>query len=149
MPRLALFCLLALLTGCVATGASFVKEAPAHEREALIYVFRPSGFIGSEQRPDLKIDGQLAGSVVSGGFLVKRVPLGRHELVLTGGGNPFTWNYSDRNVILDAATSGNYYYRYLPSSSMRAPNTMVHSYSFEQVSEAQALGEMASLSHAQ
>ncbi len=137
-----------LLVGCVATGERFRRETPANPNEAVLYIYRPSGFIGSAQRPDLRVDGELVGSVVSGGFLVKKVTIGRHALVLTGNGNAFTWNYPDRVQEVNINASGNYYYRYAPSSSMRGVNVMVHSYSFQQVSERQALEELVDLSHA-
>lgn len=150
--NLLLTCILALiLNGCVATGSKFVREIPASEAEALIYVYRPAGFIGSAQRPDLKIDGVLVGSVVSGGFLVKKVPLGRHELLLTGEGNPFKWNFSDRSSILDIKNSGNYYFRYSPTSRGGASGgltTTVHSYTFESVSETVALEALGGLNRA-
>lgn len=138
-----------LLSGCVATGEKFRREVPAHPQEALLYIYRPSGFIGSAQRPDIRIDGENLGSVVSGGYLVKKVTIGRHTLVLTGGGNPFTWNFPDRTEVANINASGNYYYRYAPSSSMNGPNVIVHSYSFGQVAEAQALEELSSLNRAQ
>lgn len=148
--KLLLLCVLTLaLAGCAATGNKFVREAPASEVEALIYVYRPAGFIGSAQRPDLKIDGVLVGSVASGGFLVKRVPLGRHELLLTGEGNPFKWNFPDRSVVVDIKNSGNYYFQYSPTSKSGMASvgltTISHSYRFESVSETvalQALGEL-------
>lgn len=139
------------LTGCVATGSKFVREVPASDAEALIYVYRPAGFVGSAQRPDLKIDGVLVGSVVSGGFLVKKVSLGRHELLLTGEGNPFKWNFPDRRSILDIKNSGNYYFRYSPTSrgSASGLTTIVHSYTFESVPETVALEALGDLNRAE
>lgn len=137
-----------VLSGCIATGEKFRREIPAGPEEALLYIFRPSGFIGVAQRPDVKVDGQPLGSLVSGSFLVKKVGIGRHELLLTGEGNPFTWNYPDRLETFVIMTSGNYYFRYAPSSSMRTPNVMVHSYSFYPVSESQAMEELINLNHA-
>lgn len=147
-------CVLTLaLAGCVATGNKFVREVPASEAEALIYVYRPAGFIGSAQRPDLKIDGVLVGSVASGGFLVKKVSLGRHELLLTGEGNPFKWNFPDRSVFLDIRNSSNYYFRYSPKSRSGMASigltTIAHSYTFESVSESVALQALGELNYAE
>jgi hypothetical protein len=141
------------LAGCVATGNKFVREIPANEAEALIYVYRPAGFIGSAQRPDLKIDGVLVGSVASGGFLVKKIPLGRHELRLTGEGNPFKWNFPDRSVVVDIKNSGNYYFRYSPTSRSGMASvgitSIAHSYTFESVSETVALQALGGLNRAE
>jgi hypothetical protein len=146
---LAIPCLITLfLSGC-ATGEKFSKETPSAVSEALIYVYRPQGFIGIAQRPDLKIDGKFVGSVASGGFLVQRVPLGVHELVLTGEGNAFKWNYPTRVIAVATMASKNYYYRYKPRSATTYSNTIVHFYAFELIPESDALKELADLKRAE
>lgn len=137
------------LTACVATGGKFVREAPANESEALVYIYRPAEFVGSAQRPNVKLDGVFLGSLVSGGYLAKRVPLGVHTLLLTGEVNPFIWNYSDRREEFTIERSGNYYFRYTPTSRSGqlslSVTTISHSYKFQQVSEDVALNEIGEL----
>lgn len=121
-----LFLVASAVSGCVASGAKFTRETPFEPGEALLYIFRPSGFTGIAQRPDVKVDGQNLGSLVSGSFFVKKLGIGRHEILLTGAGNPFTWNYPDHTEVVEIKTSGTYYYRYVSRSAMRSHNVIAH-----------------------
>ncbi|MBI5752531.1 MAG: DUF2846 domain-containing protein [Hydrogenophilales bacterium] len=133
---------LALLAGC-ATGAKFAKQSPP-PHETLIYIYRPSQLLGSAQRPDVKINFERIGSLVSGGYLAKRIYPGHHFIVLTGNGNPFTWNYPDWSTTVEAAAGTVHYFRYKSSVKMGAFGT-AHTYSFEAIPEETALLEIAEL----
>jgi Protein of unknown function (DUF2846) len=133
------------VAGCATSGDKFQKDSPAHTAEALLYIYRPPGFIGIGQSPDIKIDGQTVGSMVSGGFLVKKMTVGSHVLVLTGNASAHTWSFAERSGSVNFAASGNYYYRYAPAHYYRGSNTIVHTYTFVQVAEVEALQELANL----
>ncbi|MDH5561296.1 MAG: DUF2846 domain-containing protein [Deltaproteobacteria bacterium] len=143
--KVTLFIILFTVTGCVATGKKFTKSVPEHSNESFIYIYRPSKFVGIAQRPDVKINDTFLGTLESGGFLIKRVLSGSYLITLTGNNNPFKWNYSDRKTRITTNEGSIYYFRYLPSSYMQGASMMLHSYSFSQVSESEALKELENL----
>ncbi len=58
----------AVLMGCSASGPMFVPLGNMPSDQGIIYVYRPSTFVGSAIRPKLEIDGQLICKLPNGGY---------------------------------------------------------------------------------
>ena len=73
-----------MLGGCATTGPKFTEFAPSISNMApdtgRIYIYRPSA-LGAAVRPDVKLNGEVIGEVISYGFFyVDRTP-GNYEIM--------------------------------------------------------------------
>jgi len=68
LALLALFCVLGLNCGCAAKGPAFTPVAAIPEGKSLIYVYRPSGFIGGGVHYDVYAGQEKICNLVQGGY---------------------------------------------------------------------------------
>lgn len=72
-------------TGCGATGAQFTGFAQPKQNQGLVYVYRPSGFVGSGVYYDIHVTNStnpdlIAGELVNGSYVKVDVPKGKNEI---------------------------------------------------------------------
>lgn len=65
---LSLFCMLSLGYGCSAKGPAFAPVATIPPEKSLIYVYRPSGFIGGGVHYDVYAGQEKVCNLVQGGY---------------------------------------------------------------------------------
>ena len=58
----------AVLMGCSASGPMFVPLENTPSDQGIIYVYRPSSFVGAAIRPKVEIDGQFICKLPNGGY---------------------------------------------------------------------------------
>lgn len=74
-----------LFTGCGAKGQQFTGFAKPKENKGLVYVYRPSGFVGGGVYYDIHVTNPstpdfIAGELVNGGYVEVDVPTGENEI---------------------------------------------------------------------
>ena len=74
----------ALVVGCGAQGPEFSSLPELGEDEAAIVVYRPSSLVLAATAPDIYLNGQKQGQLKNNGYLVFRVPTGRHLVEAKG-----------------------------------------------------------------
>lgn len=80
MSFLGLFASL-VLTGCGAKGKQFTEFEKPSEGKGMVYVYRPSSFVGSGVYYDVKNDeNTLVGTLRNGGFIFKEMEPGERTL---------------------------------------------------------------------
>ena len=92
-PRLLQRCtasLLLLVTSCSQlppTSSALIPPIPAGD--ARIWIYRNDGPYDSQERPYLRLNGQVAGIVEPNGALYRDVPPGRYEVAVDSYGVPY------------------------------------------------------------
>jgi len=79
-----------LLIGCNARGPEFSAMPYVRADEAAILVYRPASVVLAAAWPDIYLNGNQRGQLKNGGYLVLRVPPGRH--LVQAKGSAFTWS---------------------------------------------------------
>jgi len=74
-----------LFTGCGAKGQQFTEFAKPKPNQGLVYVYRPSSFVGSGVYYDIHVTNEttsdfIAGELVNGSYLEIDVPIGESEI---------------------------------------------------------------------
>lgn len=131
-----------ILSGCVATGNSYVKTANPGESEARLYIYRPSYFMRSGSYPSLLVDSTSIGALKNGGYITVVVPSGSHTITIPQ--SALHWGNATRTIPLLLKGGSTYYYKLDPSMSGDG-SRVVHRYQFGPIDEAIAVAELKSL----
>lgn len=86
--RAALLCaIMPLMAACATSGPTFsdlhASEPAVAPNMARIYFYRMSNFAGSAVQPSVKVNGQVVGSSVPGGYFYVDEPAGTYEISTT------------------------------------------------------------------
>lgn len=81
---LAILSALTLLSACAATGPKYAEFArtlsPMPQDSGRIYIYRTS-FLGGAVQPEVKLNGEVIGKAVPGGFFYADRPAGKYEVL--------------------------------------------------------------------
>ncbi len=69
------------LTGCAASGPAFQEAASAPAGKALVYIYRPSGFVLAARDAHFFIDGQPLVDLSNNGYTQTYLSEGRHQIM--------------------------------------------------------------------
>lgn len=74
-----------LFTGCGAKGQQFTEFAKPKSNQGLVYVYRPSSFVGGGVYYDIHVTNEttpdfIAGELVNGSYIEIDVPVGESEI---------------------------------------------------------------------
>jgi hypothetical protein len=124
----------------MATGPKFSGLQPAPSNAALVYVYRPHFYSNRNAYPYLYIDGVQKEVMRDSGYLVYQVEPGERKIEIKG--SMMIWGPRELTLHPTLA-AGNRYFFELRSDN---PAFREMQYVFRQVSEAEALAELGSLS---
>jgi len=109
---------LILLSGCSASGPMYKPSEISSDKNAMIYVYRPSQFVNGGGYPEIKINNKSIGPLKNGGYLYKEVEAGKYTVLSEG--NIMNWNFPDINVPVILKQGETAYLRLLSSASTSA-----------------------------
>jgi len=110
--------ILTILTACGATGPTYQSLDLTTPENSVIYIYRPSHFVGAASYPEITLDEKHLGSLKNGGYLVKEISPGKHKLTTKGN----AWNYAlaEKTIMFEAMPGESKYARYLINASVSA-----------------------------
>lgn len=80
VSKIFIFVLISLCAGCAAKGNKFSPVEAIPEGKSLIYIYRPSGFIGGGVHYDVYVGQDKVCNLVQGGYCQFFSGIGEHEV---------------------------------------------------------------------
>lgn len=140
----ALTCaVLALLSGCAASGAKFEGLLVPQAGDSILYVYRPWDYINAGMAPYVYIDGEARAALKNGGYQVYRLAPGNYSVVTMG--YFWEWNAGRWEVAIQLAPGQTAYVKLASGLAYRDPATglIINRAGLHQVGEALAAEELA------
>jgi len=111
---LALFVVAALLTGCAASGPLFQPAPPPDSGKALVYIYRPDGFMLGGRDAHIYVDNKNVVNLSAAGYTHFQVDPGSHIIKQKWPLDLMTFDTLE--LPLEASAGETYYYRFFSGS---------------------------------